>query len=1046
MKISVSNLIAAYFLLCFGSLTFAQNSQLTGLVKDRTDAVVPAAAVTLTNVETGAVLNAKSSKAGFYVFASIVPGRYSLAGDAPGFAKTVINNVKIDAAANVSQDIVLQVQSSSQSVNVVSDPPSELTETTAAVSTVISRTEIENMPLNGNSLQTLFELSPGIVTNAGGSPDQGGGFSVNGQRPTSNYLTVDGASQNIYMPANLGAANATGAGIPVSASGGTNGLLPVDAVEEFRLQTSSYSAQYGRTPGGQIEVKTRGGTNQFHGSLFENFRNNVMDAGDWFIGYDNAVLGTSLKQPPLRMNDFGGTFGGPILKNRLFFFFSHESLVLDQPQPAATTSVPDLRTRQETFSSLQPVLAGFPQGNAGVCSSCATPSDLYVYANSNQIVDHSTSLRLDFTPVKNVHTFFRTNEAPSHLVSPAIQVNNTNINIMTATAGIVAQLSSRATADVTANFSKTNTSQTFWINAIGGNDPTQFTTAVRALLPGSSTFAFYDFNDGWPSLSFGPSNHSHLSQWNLAGSVSWLFGKHSFRAGIDFLRHGPVESQPNLVQLDPLSLASLQTGVSDYVQYVTYISFPNIHIANTSLFAQDSYRVSQNLTLDYGLRWEFNPAPSASSPGLPVLLGDPTQPASLSAILSTTGIYKNRYTNFAPRVGFAYALGGNNGYGTVFRGGVGIFFDTGQAATAAQAVQGQYPYRSYVLQTNVPFGATQWSNPPISVSTLPQSSLYLTDPRLQAPRTYEWSLVADQSLGRTTTFTVGYVGNDGEKLVAASTYYGNAQQLAQILNLYTNRSHSDYQAMQAQVTSKIGSRFQARASYTYSHALDNSSTDFNSVGASARSPLTNSDNDIRHMFSTAIHYSPNGIVGNRLLHAMTTGWSIDTVALLQSASPLSVDALVTGAINLTQYNELADIVLGVPAIINDPTAPGGKRLNPAAFTTPPGTRDGTSERNNFRLFGLTQWDFSMSRSWRFPLREAATIMFRVDAYNIVNITNFSNVNNFYDPGNLTLFGEATQTYASYYGAGGALPGGGALNPAFSNGGARSLQLSIKVKF
>lgn len=198
MKTSVSSLLLASFLLCFSSIAYAQNSQLTGLVKDKTDAVVPAAVVTLTNIETGGVVNAKSSKAGFYAFASIVPGRYSLTGEAPGFAKTVIKDVKIDAAANVSQDILLQVQSTSQSVNVESDPPSELTETTAAVSTVIDRPLIENMPLNGNSLQTLFELTSEVLTNAGGSPAYG--RISNGQRLTGDYLVIDGASQNIYVP------------------------------------------------------------------------------------------------------------------------------------------------------------------------------------------------------------------------------------------------------------------------------------------------------------------------------------------------------------------------------------------------------------------------------------------------------------------------------------------------------------------------------------------------------------------------------------------------------------------------------------------------------------------------------------------------------------------------------------------------------------------------------------------------------------------------------------------------------------------------------
>ncbi len=182
--------------------------------------------------------------------------------------------------------------------------------------------------------RTLFELSPGTMLNAGGTPNNGGGFSVDGQRPTANYLTIDGASGNAYTTLNTGNQNATGATIATSASGGTNGILPIDAIEEYRMDTSTYTAENGRTPGGQIQVRTRSGTNEFHGTLFEDFRNQVLDATDWFVKYNH------LKQSQLRMNDFGGTLGGPALKNKMFFFVAHDTLLLNQPN----TVTPDRRT------------------------------------------------------------------------------------------------------------------------------------------------------------------------------------------------------------------------------------------------------------------------------------------------------------------------------------------------------------------------------------------------------------------------------------------------------------------------------------------------------------------------------------------------------------------------------------------------------------------------------------------------------------------------------------------------------------------------------
>jgi hypothetical protein len=1050
MKTLVCSLLGTGLLTCIASIASAQNSQLTGLVKDKTEAVIPAAAVTLTNADTGAVLAARSSKAGFYVFAAILPGKYSLTGEAPGFAKTIIKDVKIDAAANVSQDIVLQVKSTSQAVNVDSDPPAELTETTSAVSTVIDRPLIENMPLNGNSLQTLFELTPGVVTNAGGSPATGGGFSVDGQRPTGNYLTIDGSSGNIYQSP-TGGPNLLGFGIATSASGGTNGLLPIDAIEEYRMQTSSYSAQYGRTPGGQIEVKTRGGTNAFHGSLFEHFRNQAMDAQDWFIGYDNAVYGNNVKQTPLRMNDFGGTFGGSIVKNHLFFFVAHESLYMNQPQPPQVTGVPNQVARATAAQVFQPYMNSYPIGNGGADPN-NPGADIYDYSFSNIIRDHTTSVRLDANLPRAMRAFFRANDAPSYFKVPygTFGSQSTPTNILTFTSGLSWTLSPRLSNEFVFNYSR-NSGSSYTMGA-----PQGFLQAMGGLVDVQSTTVNFQ-GPGWFALGAGPAASQQLRQFNVANNLVWQAGRHLLTMGVDYLRDpvSPSSSENALAVGTGYSPTSLQSGVLDWLSYQLIVDRPQLLRSNTSLYFQDSWKVSAKLTVDSGLRWDYNPPPAETAgAGLLAMQGNPADPSSIVVAPNGTPLYRKRYLNFAPRLGFAYQLRASRQSGTVIRGGGGVFYDTGQTAAAASAWLLQYPNAQTLYSTNVPYLGLNLGELQLVPPTLPQGFLSLMSPTLMSPRTYDWSLTIDQEIGQGTVASASYVGNHGDKLLKENTYQGLSPSLANALNVYTNGEDSSYNALQAQIRNRLTKKLNFLASYTWAHALDTGSSDFSGIAGYASNRRTDSDNDIRQIFSSALHYAPSSLP-TRFLKGLTTGWSMDAIVLLQTAQPYSIYSFNSGDPNL--YNSYADVVPGVPLYLSGSQCtasnggfpcPGGRRLNPAAFAcvgggTPPcnvlATRDGTSVRNGYRLFGLHQFDLAVSRSW--PLWEGSAMSFRVDAFNMLNTPNFSGIDNgLGDP----TFGMATGTYARAYGAQNS--GTGALNAVFSNGGARSLQLGLRVSF
>lgn len=279
--------IFTLFLLCLAFLipSAAQTelAHVNGRVTDQSNAVVVDTEVEIKNVDTNLSLTVKTNQDGLYAFPSLRPGRYQLSARKPGFKTVTVTQFTLNAQDHVSRDFVLQVGSASESVTVTAETLN-INTTDATVSTVVIRQFADNLPLNGRSFQSLIELTPGVLPTGGeGNTDT---FVVNGQRETSNYWTVDGVSANFGMGGNIGNPGAglggqTGA---TSLSGGTNSLVSVDALQEFRIQTSTAAPDSGLTAGGQISIVTRSGTNQFHGSIFNYLRNDVLDANDWFNG------------------------------------------------------------------------------------------------------------------------------------------------------------------------------------------------------------------------------------------------------------------------------------------------------------------------------------------------------------------------------------------------------------------------------------------------------------------------------------------------------------------------------------------------------------------------------------------------------------------------------------------------------------------------------------------------------------------------------------------------------------------------------------------
>jgi hypothetical protein len=316
------------------------------------------------------------------------------------------------------------------------------------------------------------------------------------------------------------------------------------------------------------------------------------------------------------------------------------------------------------------------------------------------------------------------------------------------------------------------------------------------------------------------------------------------------------------------------------------------------------------------------------------------------------------------------------------------------------------------------------------------------DPNLKLPRTYEWNVAVERSLGSHQTLTASYVGAAGRRLLRKETLRGTTIPNPNFNRLVVSRNTatSDYDAMQVQFQRRLSRGLQALASYTWSHSIDIASADsafeVSTTKLDPRIDRGSSDFDIRHSFSGAVTYDLPKVSGNRILRSVLRDWSGDAIYRARTALPLTVTTSRT-LFNVNQTPARADVVAGVPQYLSDSTAPGGRRLNPAAFATPPVGRQGTLGRNTLRGFPLSQLDFSFRR--KFPLGERLNLQLRADLFNALNHPNFATPN-----GTLSnpLFGQSTQMLGRELGAG----GDGSLSPLYQIGGPRSIQLAVRLQF
>ena len=561
-----------------------------GRVTDQSGAVIVDAEIEIKNVETNQSVTVKTNQDGLYTIPSLHPGHYLISTRKAGFKSVTVTELNLNVQDNVVRNFALQVGSMSETVTVTADQ-NNINTTDASVSTVVDRQFADNLPLNGRSFQTLIELTPGVVQ----TPSEGQ-FSVNGQRDTSNYWMIDGVSANFGISASQGQGSGAAGAVPgFSQQGGTNSLVSVDALQEFRIQTSTYSPEFGRTPGAQISIETRSGANQFHGSAFDYFRNDVLDANNWF----NTSVSPALPKAEERQNDFGGVLGGPIVRSKTFFFFSYEGLRLRLPNTMVTT-VPSLNSRRNAIPAIQPILNAFPLPNPGAPDNNGVSAFSGSYSNPSTL--NATSLRIDHRVKDKLLLFGRYNYSPSGLTQRSFgaEIDTSRFTTQTATVGATWTITPASTNDLRFNYSRSDATGYSSIDTFGGAVPPP---ASALPLPSPFTtqnsFIAYFIASGIDSslLLEGKTGHNLQRQINLVDDLSIQKGSHSLKFGIDYRRLSPLHAPPAYTQSDifndvpsfvsgTLGLAIVRTGVNE-----TFL------LRNLGLFGQDTWRLNPRLTL-----------------------------------------------------------------------------------------------------------------------------------------------------------------------------------------------------------------------------------------------------------------------------------------------------------------------------------------------------------------------------------------------------------------------------------------------------------------
>jgi hypothetical protein len=992
---------------------------LYGRVLDPSEAAVSDAMVTVVSEDTGFRRITESQTDGEYVVRSLQPGIYKVTVRKDGFRTMIRFNVKLEVQQPARADFTLSVGAVQETITVEGTAPL-LGQEDASIGVRVFRDEIQRLPLNGSGLLSLLELSPGTnVTPA--TRGEAGQFTANGQRPNANYFTVDGASANTGVTAGGLPAQATGGVLPaMSAFGSLDSLLPLEAVDEFRVQTSSEGPELGRLPGATISLASRSGTNDWHGSIAYRFRHELLAANDWFANTSGLGRGA------LRLQDVAPSLGGAIRRDHTFFFLSYQHMLLRGPY-VFQQPVPSLATRQAAPDWLQPALNLFPLPNG---TDFGNGLAAWNGRNIRPSQLDSGIVRIDHTLTANATLFARYNDSPSSNEFGSTEVNRLDLRFQSATLGLSLRPAASLALDFRANESQA-TAHSTWTGT-GDRAPSgcELAPMISFLFPNSvSCDNLVRFSiGGVGQVVTGREGDRKQRQFQMLQSTIWNRGAHALRFGADYRRITPVRRDASGVlsaiadDITATDKRNLWLGQSPAIHADTEVS-------ELSLWVQDTWQVSKRFTVTPGIRWELNPAPVPADDRTYFL-----DPSTNTVFPLHRQLWPDSYTNFAPRLGAAWRISRDGR--TVLRAGGGLFYDSSLSIATDLINSGPFSVTNIVSGRNGLFSSI------LSYGFMPD---------LHLPRLVEWNVMLDRALSTHDVLSVGYVGSAGHRLIRREVG-GAGSSPTSVVALTTNNGASNYNGMQAQYRRRVIKGFEALVSYSWAHSMDDDSSDAFLVwaggGAYAWRDHASSDFDLRHSLNGALAYTfaEKQTGGVRFLG----GWSVDTMLRARSGFPISVleneQYQGVGLANAFRPN----LMPGQPVWVQDAGVAGGRRINAAAFYAagagvpggvPGGVQGGVQGnlgRNSITGFGMSQVDMAVRREFR--LGEHRSLQVRMEAFNALNRPNFADPVKYLSS---PVFGQSTSMLNLMLGTGS--PGSG-LSPILQTGGARSLQATLRLRF
>ncbi|HLH00785.1 MAG TPA: carboxypeptidase regulatory-like domain-containing protein [Bryobacteraceae bacterium] len=847
---------------------------LNGTVTDPSGAAVAGAKVTAENLATGLTRSTTTTAAGLYNFPDLPVGTYDLTVEQSGFKSVKRTGITLAVGAVATLDIPLELGATQETISVTAEVP--VVETTRSqTSTVVTTQAVADLPINGRNFLDFTVLTPGVTRD----PTRTGDLSFGGQRGTANSLLVDGSdANNVFFGQSSGRAG-TGRN-PYSFS--------QDAVQEFQVNTNGYAAEIGRAGGGVINVITKSGTNDFHGTAFEFFRDKALNANQW----ENNRRG--IPKRAYHFNQFGGNFGGPVVKNKLFFFFDYDGQRNTTPNPVFfQVPVPSDPLSQQAAQSLQKYLTPY---------SNALNNDVYL-GKVDWNLTNNQRLSVRYNANRFVGQNFE-NTGPSSAAEHTGNSNVTTDNVAashTITIGALSVLESR--------FVFTRDNEPGFANS----------AAPEAIIR----------QNGTTELSIGRNDFSprytNAKTYQWAEAFSRELGRHSLKFGLDmdfqqignffpgnFSGSYVFNSLADFAADKPFSYTQAFAGAGT----AGALSQPNVN--EYSFYAQDSWRATERLTLNYGVRYDFfdYAQPSVHNP----------DPGLAAMGLDTAKIHLDK-NNIGPRAGFAYRLDDRGK--TVIRGGYGIYYGrTPSILTGTAITQNGIQVQTYTLFNNFPTYPNILTAPPVLSRT---PDIYVFASNYVQPLTHQWSFNVERQIGRDYGLTVGYLGVRGEHLtrtrdvnlypevpvqgtiagVGPVTFYrhpGRIDPNFGRISVFDSGADSIYHGGFIQLTKRFSQGFQVQTSYTFSKAIDDA-PDFTSVvvgtddAKNAQNTLQPNlerglaNADVRHRFVFSgvwdINYAHS--LQNPVLRAILEGYQLSSISTVQSGRPFSI--LVGGDVN-----------------------------------------------------------------------------------------------------------------------------------------------------